>query len=72
LILSSLGNSILGTVLFALAAALTFLMFYVWKFPYDHEKSHSLAPPASIITHRLLGYLYVVIYLYIMWNMVPR
>ena len=72
LILSSLGNSILGTVLFALAAALTFLMFYVWKFPYDHEKSHSFAPPASIITHRLLGYLYVVIYLYIMWNMVPR
>jgi len=37
LIPSSLGNSILGTVLFALAAALTFLMFYVWKFPYDHE-----------------------------------
>ena len=72
LILSSLGNSILGTVLFVLAAALTFLMFYVWKFPYDHEKSHSSAPRSSINTHRLLGYLYVVIYLYIMWNMVPR
>ena len=72
LILSTLGNSILGTMLFALAAALTFLMFYVWKFPYDHENSHSYAPPATIVTHRLLGYLYVVIYLYIMWNMVPR
>jgi len=47
-------------------------MFYVWKFPYDHEKSHSFAPPLTIITHRLLGYLYVVIYLYIMWSMVPR
>ena len=72
LILSSLGNSILGTVLFTLAAALTFLMFYIWKFPYDHERLQSFAPPTSIITHRLLGYLYVVIYLYIMWNMVPR
>jgi cytochrome c553 len=72
IILSTLGNSILGTMLFTLAAALTFLMFYVWKFPYDHEKSHSYAPPASITIHRLLGYLYVVIYLYIMWNMVPR
>jgi cytochrome c553 len=72
LILSSLGNSILGVVLFVLAAVLTFLMFYVWKFPYDHERSHSSAPRPSIITHRLLGYLFVVIYLYIMWNMVPR
>lgn len=72
IIQSSLGNSILGTMLFALAAVLTFLMFYVWKFPYDHEKSHSFAPPISITTHRILGYLYIVIYLYIMWSMVPR
>ena len=72
IIQSTLGNSILGTMLFALAAVLTFLMFYVWKFPYDHEKSHSFAPPISIITHRILGYLYIVIYLYIMWSMVSR
>jgi cytochrome c553 len=72
LILSTLGNTVLGTVLFILAAALTFLMFYVWKFPYDHEKTRSFAPPISIISHRILGYLYVLIYLYIMWNMVPR
>jgi len=72
LILTTLGNSILGTMLFALAAVLTFLMFYVWKFPYDHEKTHSFAPPVSILTHRILGYLYIVIYLYIMWSMVPR
>ena len=72
LILTTLGNSIIGSTFFALAAVLTFLMFYVWKFPYDHEKSRSLAPPASIITHRFLGYLFVLIYLYIMWSMVPR
>ena len=72
LIFTTLGNSILGTILFTLSVVLTFLMFYVWKFPYDHEKLHSFAPPASVITHRLLGYLYVVIYLYIMWSMVPR
>jgi len=69
---TSVGNSILGIIFVALAAALTFLMFYVWKFPFDHDKSKSHAPPAAIISHRLLGYLFVLIYIYIMWSMVPR
>ncbi len=68
----TLVNTILGIVLISLAAALTFLMFYVWKFPFDHERLKSSAPPRVIISHRLLGYLFVVIYIYIMWNMVPR
>ncbi len=72
LALSTLGNSLLGLMFVSLAATLTFLMFYVWKFPFDHEKSKSFAPPLAITFHRLLGYLFVVIYVYIMWNMVPR
>jgi len=70
--LATLGNSILGILLVAVAATLTFLMFYVWKFPFDHEKSKSSAPSIAIISHRLLGYLFVIIYIYIMWQMVPR
>jgi len=70
--LTTLGNSLLGMMFVALAAILTFLMFYVWKFPFDHEKSKSFAPPIAVISHRLLGYLFVLIYIYIMWNMVPR
>jgi mono/diheme cytochrome c family protein len=70
--LTTLGNSLLGMMFVALAAILTFLMFYVWKFPFDHEKSKSFAPPIAVISHRLLGYLFVLIYIYIMWKMVPR
>ncbi|MEE8366100.1 MAG: hypothetical protein V3R76_09955, partial [Gammaproteobacteria bacterium] len=72
LLSSTLGNTIIGIVFLALAAALTFLMFYVWKFPFDHESLKSSAPPRVITSHRLLGYLFVIIYIYIMWNMVPR
>lgn len=72
LLSSTLGNTIIGILLLALSAALTCLMFYVWKFPFDHESLKSSAPPRVIILHRLLGYLFVVIYIYLMWNMVPR
>ncbi|MFV2031145.1 MAG: hypothetical protein ACC663_01505 [Gammaproteobacteria bacterium] len=72
LISSTLGNTIVGIVFLSLAASLTFLMFYAWKFPFDHEKLKSSAPPRVINLHRLLGYLFVIIYIYIMWNMVPR
>ena len=69
---TTLVNSLIGIVFVILAAVLTFLMFYVWKFPYDHQRHRSEAPPAAILGHRLLGYAFVVIYLYLMWQMVPR
>ncbi len=69
---STLGNSILGILFISLAALVTFLMFYVWKFPFDHDKLESSAPARVIMAHRMLGYLFVLIYLFIMWNMVPR
>lgn len=69
---TTLGNSLTGVVFLALAILLTFLMFYVWKFPFDHQSYKSSAPSLAINLHRLLGYLFVLIYIYIMWNMVPR
>ncbi len=69
---ATLSNSLIGIVFLVLAAALTFLMFYAWKFPFDHERYKSAAPPIAIFSHRFLGYLFVLIYIYIMWNMVPR
>jgi mono/diheme cytochrome c family protein len=69
---TTLGNSLTGMVFLALAILLTFLMFYVWKFPFDHEKCKSSAPRFAINLHRLLGYIFVLIYIFIMWNMVPR
>jgi cytochrome c553 len=69
---TTLGNSLIGIIFLGLAAALTFLMFYIWKFPFDHERYKSTAPPLAILAHRLMGYLFVLIYIYIMWAMVPR
>ena len=69
---TTLGNSLTGMVFLALAVLLTFLMFYVWKFPFDHASCKSSAPRLAINSHRLLGYLFVLIYIFIMWNMVPR
>jgi len=35
---ATLGNSLVGIVFLALAVALTSLIFYVWKFPFDHDR----------------------------------
>ncbi len=61
-----------GLVFVAISAALTFLMFHIWKFPFDHEKLKSEAPVSLVRLHRLLGLVYVLIYLYLMYQMVPR
>ncbi|MCP4287586.1 MAG: hypothetical protein GY792_24620, partial [Gammaproteobacteria bacterium] len=49
---ATLSNSLIGIVFLVLAAALTFLMFYAWKFPFDHERYKSAAPPIAIFSHR--------------------
>jgi len=67
-----LNNAVLGSAFLVLAIFLTFLMFYLWKFPFDKEKHRSSAPRSLMNLHRLLGYLFVVIYVYLMWDMVPR
>ena len=70
--MTSLGNTLVGLAFVTISAALTFLMFYIWKFPFDHEKLKSEAPASLIRLHRILGLVYVLIYLYLMYQMVPR
>ena len=65
-------NAILGIAFVGLAFAGTILMYWLWGFPYDHEKFKSEAPISLRLLHRIIGYLYVVIYLILMWQMVPR
>lgn len=66
------SHAILGTVFLLLAYASTFLMFKLWGYPFDKEKLKSSAPPALMLTHRLIGYAYLIIYLYFMSEMLPR
>ena len=66
------SNAIMGSAFIFLALFLTFLMFYLWKFPFDHEKNKSMAPRWMMFMHRLFGWVFVGIYVYLMWDMVPR
>src|SRR3974390_3364981 len=67
-----LGNSLLGLAFVVLGGAATFLMFKLWGYPFDHEKLKSAAPPKLMLLHRVIGYAYFGIYLYLMSQMVPR
>lgn len=68
----TLINSTLGLLFVAIAVVLTFLMFNAWKYPFDHQKLRSEAPRWMVHLHRWLGFVYVLIYVYLMWQMVPR
>src|SRR5437016_2695996 len=70
--MSALTNTLLGFSFFLVALAATLLMFYLWGFPFDHEKLRSSAPPRLMLLHRLLGWVYVAIYVVLMSQMVPR
>lgn len=65
-------NAILGISFLVLGIAGTVLMYWLWGFPYDREKFKSDAPRHLLLIHRSIGYLYVIVYLLLMWQMVPR
>jgi mono/diheme cytochrome c family protein len=65
-------NSILGTLFLVLAFATVFLMFKLWGYPFDKVKHKSEAPPRLMRLHRILGVAYLLIYLVLMTQMIPR
>ena len=70
--MNAIFNSLLGIAFLGVGAAATFLMYHLWGYPYDKEKLHSSAPRGLIHLHRLLGYVYVILYIYFLVQMVPR
>ncbi len=66
------ANAIFGVVFLLLALFLTFLMYYLWGFEFDKKKQVSSAPKPLMTLHRVLGYVFVAIYVFLMWDMVPR
>jgi len=70
--MDTFGNALLGLLFLLLSIAGTFLMYKLWGYPFDHEKLRSSAPPKLMLLHRLIGYAYGVIYLYLMTEMIPR
>lgn len=62
----------LGLVFLVVGLAAMFLMYHLWSYPFDKDNRLSSAPRWAMWTHRGLGYLFGVIYIVLMWRMVPR
>ena len=62
----------LGIAFLVLAFATVFLMFHLWGYPFDKATRTSAAPPGLMRLHRVLGWLYLIIYVVMMTAMVPR
>lgn len=62
----------LGILFLLCGVAAFFLMLHLWGYPYDKATRTSAAPPGLMRLHRILGWVYVLIYLVMMYEMVPR
>ncbi|MBA2544109.1 MAG: cytochrome c [Deltaproteobacteria bacterium] len=62
----------LGILFVVIGFAAMFLMYHLWGYPFDKQTRTSTAPKWAMLLHRLLGYAFAVIYLLLMWKMVPR
>ncbi len=70
--MDTLFNVVLGLVFLALGLANTLLMYRLWGYPYD-EATHATTAPRSLRRlHRATGYAFLLVYLYLMGEMLPR
>ncbi len=65
-------NVFLGLAFLLLALVNTLLMYHLWRYPYDKTTHTSSAPRSLILVHRATGYAFLIIYLYLMSQMLPR
>ncbi len=62
----------LGSAFLIIGLVAMFLMYHLWGYPFDKATRTSTAPAWAMATHRFLGYLFALIYIVLMWRMVPR
>ena len=65
-------SAILGLIFLGLGLGATFLMYYLWGFPFDKATRTSAAPKRLMGLHRAIGYAYGILYIIMMLQMVPR
>ena len=70
--MSTSTSAIFGLIFLGLANASVFLMFKLWGYPFNKETHKSEAPRSLMLLHRCLGYAYAILYIFMMWHMVPR
>jgi cytochrome c5 len=67
-----LDTGTLGVLFLVVGLVAMFLMYHLWGYPFDKVTRTSAAPRWAMRTHRALGYLFALIYIALMWRMVPR
>ena len=65
-------NLVLGLSFLVLAFVNTLLMYRLWGYPYDKARHRSSAPRSLVVIHRATGYAFVIIYIFLMSEMLPR
>jgi mono/diheme cytochrome c family protein len=66
------STSTLGVAFVVLGFGSMFLMYHLWGYPYDKATRRSAAPRWAMYTHRVLGYLFAITYVFLMIEMMPR
>ncbi len=66
------STALLGVAFLALSIAATFTMFQFWGYEYDEVKKKSSCPQWKMNIHRGIGVAYIVVYVLMMTEMVPR
>lgn len=62
----------LGLAFVVLAIVAVALQAWLWGFPYDKATRTSAAPRSWTFVHRIVGYVYTIVYIVMMVEMVPR
>lgn len=65
-------SATLGILFLVIGSAAVFLMYHLWGYPFDKATRTSAAPPSLMRLHRILGWVYILIYFVMMYEMVPR
>ena len=70
--MNTVTSATFGIAFLVLGFSATFLMYYLWGFPFDKATKTSAAPRGLMRLHRVIGYLYGAVYIVMMSQMVPR
>ena len=65
-------SMLLAVLFLTLGLIGVFLMFRIYGNPFDAERNVSTAPPSLMLAHRIVGFVSLLIYLFMMFQMVPR
>ncbi len=70
--MATVVNVSLAVLFVILAFCATMLMYHLWGYPFSKKEHRSTAPRWAMNLHRIIGWMFVLIYLYLMYHMVPR